>query len=82
MTKIPTTPTAVKILHKYLINELGYEYGIIIDCDTELQYPYFVKLFKERPVLKDYDNIIIRHCNGQALDEEWLDPTEFEVLMD
>ena len=82
MTKLPFDPTPVRILHKYLSNELGYEYGIIIDRVTELRYQYLVKLFSQKPVQQDYDNIIIRHCNGQSLDEEWLDPTEFEVLID
>lgn len=82
MSKLPFAPTPVRILHKYLNNELGYEYGIIIDRDTELKYQYFVKLFRDKPMPQDYDNVIIRHCSGLAQDEEWLDPSEFEVLID
>lgn len=78
MARNPFAPKTVKILHKYLSNELGYEYGIIIDCDMELRYPYFVKLFR---TLSDCQKPI-QCAHGQSIDEEWLDESEFEVLID
>ena len=81
MARNPFAPKTVKILHKYLSNELGYEYGILIDCDSELRYPYFVKLFKHKPTADDYKTVVV-NTNGQSMDEEWLDPSEFEVLID
>lgn len=81
MTKMPFKPYPVKILHGYLSNELEFKYGVILDCDMECQYPYFVKLFKYKPELEDCYNIS-SNPSGQSIDEEWLDCSGFEKLIE